>query len=636
MGFYELGVGIIGLPLLNMIYFIGPPELIVNDAIRTATLEDLIVWLEDKTIVGVDTETEGFFDFSNEVIMLQIGDAKDQFVIDTRVTNVSRLKPFFESSTLVKVFWNAKFDVNFIRFSFGFRTSGIHDCFLAECLLTAGKTDAQLSLAAASIKYNNRSLNKETRNKFVNLGATPFTYNQIKYGAEDVEGLIPIKTKQDEILEMWMLNNTMKLEDKVVAVLADIEYNGMLLDPYKWIEVAKKTEKGCDEYIGVLDSIVLNDPRLSRFVPDGIQGNLFGYEERRIKINWGSPKDKLKVLNVIGIDVESSDVRALLTYRDEPLVAALIDYSKQKKLAESFGRDFIKYVNPITNRVHQNIWQILSTGRMSSREPNLTQIPSKGDMGKEIRGAFIASPGYKYVGGDLSQAELRIIADQSGDPLWIDAFISGGDLHSILASLVFNIPIEDAKKPTPFKPDITYRDVQKTINFGLAYGMSEYKLSATIDVSIEVARDIISRFFEKVPLVKKYLDDLGASAVARFSARTPKPFYRIRLFDQPEIGENSFKVLGSIERAGKNHPIQGCCADIVKIALVLIKEHIDEHNLDIRIVNVIHDEIITECAESLAEEWRETMGTLMSSAAKVVLKKVPMEVDCKITDYWKK
>lgn len=618
-----------------MIYFVGNNSLISDDRIKEAKLQDVIQFLESDSqrIMGVDTETEGMFDFDNKVIMLQIGNEKDQYVIDTRVVDISPLKFYFESDNFTKIFWNAKFDINFIRFSFGFRTQGVHDCFLVECLLNAGKENAELNLNAASIKYNGKQLNKSVRNKFVGLGGVPFTTNQIVYGAEDVEGLITIKNKQDKEIKKYSMENAVYLENKAVIAIAEVEYNGIKLDINKWIEVAAKTEQLTNDYVRILDDIVLNDTRLSRFIPPGIQTNLFDFEERRIKINWGSPKQKLEVLKTLLPELENSDIRELLRYRHEPLVAKLIELSKYKKLAESFGRDFLKFINGNTGRVHQSIWQILATGRMSSSDPNMTQIPSKGELAELIRAAFIPEEGNVFVGGDFSGCELRIIADQSGDPVWIEAFKNNEDLHSKLACLTFDITLDKVSTPTPFKPSITYRDVQKTINFGLAYGMSEFKLSKTIDVDVETARKIIDKFFSQVPLVKRYLKRSATFGIRNLYVQTPRPYNRTRFFEDPK---GDFKLIGSIERASMNMPVQGANADIIKSALVLISTYIKVHGLNVKIVNVIHDELITECPREMAEEWREIMNNLMVQAAEIVVKNVPMKVDCKISDYWKK
>ena len=163
--------------------------------------------------------------------------------------------------------------------------------------------------------------------------------------------------------------------------------------------------------------------------------------------------------------------------------------------------------------------------------------------------------------------------------------------------------------------------------------MSEYKLSKTIDVSVDVAKELIDKFFTQVPQVKNYLNNLGRFAIAHNFAVTPPPFKRRRYFEDPG---SDFSKIGNIERAGKNHPIQGGNADLTKASLVLIRNYIIEHNIDVKIVNVIHDEIITECKNELAEEWKPIMESLMIQAAQIVIKNVPVKVDCKITEYWKK
>lgn len=231
--------------------------------------------------------------------------------------------------------------------------------------------------------------------------------------------------------------------------------------------------------------------------------------------------------------------------------------------------------------------------------------------------------------------ELRIIAEASNDPIWVEAFKSGKDLHSELCAMTFDIPLSQVKEPSSFKPDLKYRDIQKTINFGLAYGMSEYKLADTIEVTEDNARSIINKFFSKVPKVKEFLDTLGYLGKTRGFIRTPKPYQRIRWFDGYN-NTDDFKRQGEIERASKNHPIQGGNADMTKLALVLIYREIRANNYPVKIVHAVHDEIQCECPEEFAETWKPIMTRLMLEAAEVILKTIPMEVDCKVSDYWSK
>lgn len=228
--------------------------------------------------------------------------------------------------------------------------------------------------------------------------------------------------------------------------------------------------------------------------------------------------------------------------------------------------------------------------------------------------------------------ELRIIAEFSQDPLWLEAFRNGGDLHSILCSKTFNIPIEDVKKPFHGNPDITYRDVQKIINFGLAYGMTKYKLADTMQIDIDSADKIINNFFSIVPKVKEFLNNLGKLGTSRGYIRTGYPYRRVRFFPNYE-NPNYF---GNIERASKNTPIQGTNGDIIKLALINVQNEIDKNNWPVKIILAVYDEINTECREDLSEKWKSKLEEIMIESAKVCIKSIPTIVDCKISDYWQK
>jgi len=234
--------------------------------------------------------------------------------------------------------------------------------------------------------------------------------------------------------------------------------------------------------------------------------------------------------------------------------------------------------------------------------------------------------------------ELRIIAEFSKDEVWLNAFKDGQDLHSVLCAMTFDIPIEDVKKETPFKKGVTYRDVQKTINFGLAYGMSEFKLADTMEIAVKDAKDIINKFFKAVPKVEKFLTGLGKLGKKRGLIKTSKPYSRIRWFGnwQQAVEQDDFKIMGEIERASKNTPIQGTNGDIIKQALIDVQEEIYKNNWNCKIILAVYDEIQTECHESQAEKWKIKLDELMVNAAKKVLLEVPVVVDCGIHDYWQK
>ncbi len=407
--------------------------------------------------------------------------------------------------------------------------------------------------------------------------------------------------------------------------------------------MVKITEENVKRLTSELDEIVVNEPRLQRFVPKAYQQNLFGFAERRLQVNWSSPIQKLGILRELGLDVDSTGTEVLTKNRNaHELLPKLITYAKQSKLATAFGKDFLKYVNRHTGRVHMSVWQILSTGRISVRKPNLNQIPSKGDLAIKIRSSFIPTKGYKMVGGDYSSFELAIIAEFSEDPLWIQTLKDGKNLHTELCAATFDICTSDVEKPFPPKPDITYRDVQKTVNFGLSYGMSHYKLSDTIDVLEDEAKDIINKFFSVVPQVKAFLDSLGYLGKSRGYIKTAPPFSRIRWFPAFKLLQtepNHSKATrwrSSMERKAKNMPIQGTNGDVIKLALVKVQEEIHKNHWPVRILLSIYDEIQTECREDKAEEWKDKLRELMIEAARVVLKTVPIEAKVNISDYWTK
>jgi DNA polymerase-1 len=234
---------------------------------------------------------------------------------------------------------------------------------------------------------------------------------------------------------------------------------------------------------------------------------------------------------------------------------------------------------------------------------------------------------------------LRIIAEASQDPLWLRIYGEGGDLHSVICSKFFKIPIEDVAKPFPLKPDMKYRDVIKIINFGLVYGMTEYSLAVKTGCSVEEARKLIGDYFKVVPKVKQLLDNYGTLVRENFVAYTLPPICRPRFFDKRKLhypDANRAAIMGEIERAGKNSPVQGTNADWIKIALVLIYEYIQKHKYPAKLRLVIHDEIITSTLNEKAEEWSKIQAALMEQAGSYIIKSIPVKAETKILDYWTK
>lgn len=615
-----------------MIYLVTKnQELFKSDSYTIISKEEAFNKIDQCGLIELDTETTGFDPHTCNLLTQQFGVDNDQFVIDNKTIDPAYFKPILESNRLF-ILQNAKFDLRFFL-KLGIDIKNVYDTFLVECILTTGLEDRKLGLDALAMKYCGVILDKSIRGGIHREGLTA---RVVKYCADDVTYLKQIMDKQMEQVRKYNLENVVRLENQVTRVFAKMEYNGISINKEKWLGIAEITEKGTLEIEAKLDSILESEPKLTKYIPKYVQTNLFDFEERKLDINWTSSVQKLNILKDLGFKTDSTGDRFLQTNKDKhPLIKELINYNKYSKLASAFGKEFLKFVNKNTGRIHYNVWQILSTGRISVSEPNLNQIPSKGDLGKQIRNCFVAKEGYKIVGGDFSGMELRIIAQFSQDPLWINAFREGQDLHSVLCAATFDIPISDVKQETPFKKGVTYRDIQKTINFGLAYGMTKFKLADTMQIPVDEADKIIKKFFKAVPKVQKFLDTLGELAKYRGYIKTGQPYGRIRWFDGYDIKDN-FVRQGEIERAGKNTPIQGTNGDIIKSALIKVQSFIDFNKLPINILLSVYDEIQTECPEDMADWWKLELDKIMVEAAQEIIKSIPVVVDCKVSNYWDK
>lgn len=346
-----------------MIYFIGNAELTSSDLYELSTIDKCVEWLNTLEEVNLDTETEGMFNHSNKIVMLQLNWGEVSYVIDVRYVSIKLLKRLEE---ILVVGQNLKFDYKFLKFH-GIVLNRIYDTLLAECCLTNGLKDRELGLAALAKKYCGITLDKSVRNQFIDLKGEPFTDKQIVYGIGDVTCLTEIKQKQLEKAAELGIANWIDLENRACLAISDIEYNGIKLDIDRWLELAKDVESKIPQYEVELDSMVKADPRLQQFVSKYVQGNLFTEldseeykSDRDVLIKWSSPVQIAKVLKALKIDVPSTSEKEISKYQEkEPILKKFIDYKKDCKLATTYGANFVNFINPNTRRVHGDFWQIL-------------------------------------------------------------------------------------------------------------------------------------------------------------------------------------------------------------------------------------------------------------------------------------
>lgn len=605
----------------------------LND-IQTATIQECKAYCESKTVLGVDTETEGFDFTCKKLIMFQIGDKDRQYVIDTRDVDIEPLREVLESNKIVKVLHNAKFDYKFIKRWAGISMEEMYDTFLAERVINCGKQDYGYSLARCVERYLGLTLDKETRNKFVGLKGQPFTVDQIQYGANDVVYLLDIREKQLVKIHSLELHNVASLENKVVKVFSEIEYEGLMIDEDKWTAMAEDNVKLAFEQELKLDDMVLAHPLLTKYrVP--VQVDMFAPmdEVRKTHINWGSPSQTLALFQNLVPTLEDVNGKKLNKHRyKHKLIDEYIRYKERTKLANAYGTKFFNYVN-CDGKVHTNFSQILDTGRVSSSKPNMQQIPSD----NTFRNCFVTEPGWVFVSSDYSSQELNVIAYGSQDPVWLDALERGLDLHGVCADLVF----EDKWRSADADEKKKLRTQIKAINFGLAYGMGPFKLADTLQISKGEAEALIEKYFTEFPNIRDFLTKLGTFGTRNGYIRTFKPFKRRRWFDTwyPKIWDDRSKLqeFGSIERASKNTPIQGSSADMTKLALIYIFDEIQNNwKGDVKIVMTVHDQIDTVCKQEIAESWAVKMTELMEKAAIKIIPNGLLKADTNISATWEK
>lgn len=609
---------------------------------NTEEVAKIVPELETRKILAVDTETTGLDPLMDQVILFQIGDQTDQFVIDTRVASIEALRPILESPKTPKVLHNANFDYKFLRSNFNIRMENMIDTMLIEMVLMNGLQRAGYGLKDLMMKYFEIEISKEEQTSFINHKGD-FSEQQIQYAKNDVIYPLMILEKQIPQVVKEELEFTVKLECQVVAAFADMEYNGFLVDSERWKVLIAEAEKGRDAARIKLDDV------FRQFAPN----DLFGF----VAINYDSDqqlKDALRqLLKHTGkyTDEQIEEMlpdtsRETIAALDHPVKDLILEYRSHQKVVSTYGEGFLKHIHKKTGRIHPSFRQLgAESGRVSCTNPNLQNIKA----GSDFRNSFISGPGRKMITADYSGCELRIIAEASQDPVFIKTFNEGGDLHSIVASTMFKTKVDK-------NTNGHLRKAAKGINFGLAYGMGAQGLSAIIsdeskteEQNLHEAEKMLEQYFKSYPDIRDFLDASAQEGVQMGYSRTMggrKRFYNL----PPEPNRGDFKTedeyqearrqarrqRSAIERKAKNTPIQGTNADMTKLAMVWLRQAFNEQNLDAKLVNTVHDEIVVECDEAIAEDVGKLVEDVMKKAGQVFIKSVPVDVDAAIEDYWTK
>jgi len=310
----------------------------------------------------------------------------------------------------------------------------------------------------------------------------------------------------------------------------------------------------------------------------------------------------------------NADILEYLAQEHE-IARLILDYRQYAKLKSTYVDGLLAIMDPVTHKIHTSLNQTITvTGRLSSTEPNLQNIPVRLDEGRQIRKAFVASKGCILLSGDYSQIELRIMAHLSEDPALQSAFREGQDIHRRTASEVFGIPMEEI---TAFQ-----RRAAKAVNFGLIYGISDFGLSQDLGITRAEAKEYMDRYFNRYPRVRAFLDEITAEAAKKGYAETI--LHRRRYL--PELKSSNYQIRSFGQRAAMNAPLQGTAADIMKLAMVRVHEVLENAGLAQTMVLQVHDELLFDLPEERLDQVKEPIRQAMENVLELA---VPLKVDMK-------
>ena len=573
--------------------------------------------IEKESIISVDTEGSAYNPYEAKLLLLQIATKDNAFVIDCGQVDISPLKPVLEANRPIKILQNAKYDYSLLKVQAGITLGNLFDTMLAERIITCG-ISREISLKTLAEKYLGQKIDKSIREDFFNPRSQAlrgkFTKVQLDYAARDAIVLREIFEKQYRQLRSEDLIETAKLEFAIVPAVAEMEIRGSLIDKEKWRSHISELEKKRDQ----INKEIQDD---IRHLAPYTQVDLFGKESDTV--NLDSPLQLLGVFKKLGENLPNTS-EATLHKTSHPLAKKLLEYRAYEKMITSFGESILEKISPITGRLHPDFLQLgADTGRFACNNQNLQQIPA--DSG--FRSCFIATPGYKLITADYSQIELRIMAEVSEDPAFLKAFKEDLDLHSLTASQMFRVPLEKVNKDKRFQA--------KSINFGLMYGRGPVSLSNQIGLSVDESKKLLDVYFASYKKVKRWLDDVGRSAIRNGGVRTLGG--RRRLFSLTDRSHPDYdKLMSAIERQGKNMPIQGTSADITKYALAYIYNEFKDRKLDAYLIHTVHDEIVAEAREDIVDQVAVLIEEMMVKAGEKLLKKVPVKVDIHVSNCWEK
>ncbi len=415
--------------------------------------------------------------------------------------------------------------------------------------------------------------------------------------------LIDITSEKLREINSWELFNN--IEMPLIKVLGDMQYNGIHLDKQELIEFGNKIKQNIEELKNKIYEMC------------GVEFNINSTQQLG-KILFEDLKLTVYKKTKSGY---STDVDVLEKLKGEhPVIEKILEYRTLVKLNSTYVEGLLPYVNEKTKRIHSYFHQtITATGRISSTEPNLQNIPTRIELGKQLRKAFKPENGYVYIDADYSQIELRVLAHISQDENMISAFKNDEDIHRQVASKVFSVPMEEVTKEQ--------RSAAKAVNFGIVYGISDFGLAEQLGIGRKKAKQYIEQYKEKYVGIKNFMENIVEEAKEKGYVETL--FHRRRQI--PELSSNNHMVRQFGARAAMNTPIQGTAADIMKIAMINLDNKLKATDVDAKLILQVHDELIIECKKEQKEQVKQILQESMEKATKLI---IPLKVEISEASNW--
>lgn len=574
-------------------------------------IEKFLQYFMSQKIFSLDTETTGTDPIRAKLVGMSFSCKEGEaFYIavpqdeDKARKIVDMVKPLLENEQTVKVGQNMKYDM-IVLARYGAEVKGeLFDTMIAHYVLQPELRHGMDYLAEVYLKYEpihiEELIGEKKRGQKKMSDLTP--QQVYKYACEDADVTLKLKNiLEKELAEKDAMSLFKEIEMPLVPVLAQMEMNGARIDTAALKDIsASLTQKMADieKEIYAMAGMEFNIAS-----PRQVGEVLFD----RMKLNDKAKKTKS------GQYSTSEEVLEAMRHK-HPIVEKILEHRGIKKLLGTYVDALPELINPETGKIHTSFNQtVTATGRLSSSNPNLQNIPIRDENGREIRRAFIPDEGCLFFSADYSQIELRIMAHMSGDSSMVEAFREGADIHTATAAKVYKVPVEEVTK--------AMRSKAKTANFGIIYGISAFGLAERMGVDRKEARELIDEYFKTYPGIKAYID--RAISETREKGYAETLFHRRRFL--PDINSRNAVVRGYAERNAVNAPIQGTAADIIKIAMANIHNRLKREGLKAQMTIQVHDELNFNVPAAEEERLQQIVMEEMQNACKM---SVPLIADC--------